>query len=155
MFNEDPGLNRNVWNLYISSKWQVWFPWSFQTVVVLLYCCISYHALQASTLGMMPPRYAWITYGWYPESFWRQNPSNGPFYQVFDQCSREQIMSIVNQMIIIQFFPRYDEGDRDNPIIGNLVRSKTLQCRRIIGAKCTGHYLEYNSIWKRNLKVRT
>jgi len=104
---------------------------------------------------MMPPRYAWITYGWYPESFWRQSPSNGPFYQVFDQCSREQIMSIVNQMIIIQFFPRYDEGDRDNPIIGNLVRSKTLQCRRIIGAKCTGHYLEYNSIWKRNLKVRT
>ena len=114
---------------------------------------MSYHVLQASTLGMVPPRYVWIAYEWYPEAFWNRNLSNGTSYQVFDQCSREQILSIVNQMVIIQYFPRYAEGDRGKPIIGNLVRRKTLQCRRIIYAKCTSHYLEY--IWKRNLEVRT
>ena len=32
-------------------------------------------------------------------------------------------MSIVNQMIVIYSYPYYDEQDRDNPIIGNLVRA--------------------------------
>ena len=101
---------------------------------------MSHHTLQASTLGMVPPRYAWITYGWYQESFWKQRPSNGTSYQVFDQCSREQILSIINQMILIHDYPRYDDRDRGNLIIGNLVRSKILQCKREIGAKCTGPY---------------
>ena len=103
---------------------------------------MSYHALQASTLGMVPPRYAWITYGWYPESFWRQSPSNGTSYQVFDQCSREQIMSIVNQMIKVHHYPRYNDVYRGNPIIGNLVRSGILQCVGKLCTKCTCHYVE-------------
>ena len=78
---------------------------------------------------MVPPRYAWITYGWYPEAFWKQSPTNGTTYQVFDQCSREQIMSIVNEMIIIHHYPRYDE--RDSRIIGNLV-SRIMQCADIL-----------------------
>ena len=86
--------------------------------------CMSHHVLQASTLGMVPPRYVWITYGWYPESFWKQSQSNGTSYQAFDQCSREQILNIINQMIFIHHFPRYDQRDKGNPIIGNLVRSK-------------------------------
>ena len=89
---------------------------------------MSYHVLQASTLGMVPPRYAWITYGWYPETFWKQNISNEATYQAFHQCTKEQIFSIVNQMIIIHHYPRYDERDEGNPIIGNLVRSRILQC---------------------------
>ena len=84
---------------------------------------MSYHVLQASTLGMVPPRYVWIIYEWYPEAFWKQSPSNGTSYQVFDQCSREQIMSIVNQMIVIYNYPYYDEQDKGNRIIGNLVRA--------------------------------
>ena len=99
--------------------------------------CMSHYVLQASTLGMVPPSYAWITYGWYPESFWTQNRSNGTSYEVFDQCSEEQIMSIVNQMIIIHHYPRYDERDSGNPIIGNLVRNKILQCVGTLGTKCT------------------
>ena len=102
---------------------------------------MSYHVLQASTLGMVPPTYAWITYGWYQELFWKQNRSNGTSYQhVFDQCSREQIMNIINQMILIHNYPRYDERDRGNPIIGNLVRSNIVQYKRELGAKCTGPY---------------
>ena len=89
---------------------------------------MSYHVLQASTLGMVPPRYAWITYGWYQEYFWKQRPSNGISDQVFDQCSREQILSIINQLILIHNYPRHDKRDRDQ-IIGNLVRSKILQCK--------------------------
>ena len=85
---------------------------------------MSYHVLQASTLGMVPPRYVWIAYEWYPEAFWNRNLSNGTSYQVFDQCSREQILSIVNQMIIIDNYPYYDEQDKGNLIIGNLVRSR-------------------------------
>ena len=73
---------------------------------------MSYHALQASTLGMVPPRYVWITYGWYPEAFWNQSLSNVTSYQVFDQCSREQILSIVNQMIVLYHYPYYDEQDK-------------------------------------------
>ena len=84
---------------------------------------MSYHVLQASTLGMVPPRYAWIAYEWYPEAFWKQNPSNDTSYQVFDQCSREQILSIVNQMIVIYNYPYYDKQDEGNRIIGNLVRA--------------------------------
>ena len=110
--------------------------WSFQKQV-FMFKCMSHYVLQASTLGMVPPSYVWITYGWYPESFWKQNRSNGTSYQVFDQCSEEQIMSIVNQMIIIHHYPRYDERDRGNPIIGNLVRSKILQCVGTLCTKCT------------------
>ena len=83
---------------------------------------MSYHVLQASTLGMVPPRYAWIIQGWYYEAFWKPSPSNGTTYQVFDQCSREQIMSIVNEMIVIHSDPRYDGKDAGNPIIGDKVR---------------------------------
>ena len=104
---------------------------------------MSYHALQASTLGMVPPMYAWITYGWYQESFWKQRPSNGTSYQVYDQSSEEQILSIINQMILIHYYPRYDEQDRGNPIIGNLVRSKIVQCKKELGAKCNGTYSEF------------
>ena len=73
------------------------------------FCCMSYHVLQASTLGMVLPRYVWMTYGWYPESFWELRPSNGTSYQAFNMCSEEQIISIVNEMIIIHHYPRYDE----------------------------------------------
>ena len=83
---------------------------------------MSYHVLQASTLGMVPPRYAWIIHGWFHEGFWKQSISDETAYPVFDQCSREQIMSIVNEMIIIHSDPRYDEKDATNPIIGNHVR---------------------------------
>ena len=81
------------------------------------------HVLQASTLGMVAPRYAWIIYGWYNEGFWKQSPSNGSGgYHVFDKCSTEQVMNIINQIIVIHNDPRYDEQDQGNPIIGNLVR---------------------------------
>ena len=84
---------------------------------------MSHHVLQASTLGMVPPRYVWIAYEWYPEAFWKQSLSNGTSYEAFDQCSREQILSIVNQMIVIYNYPYYSEKDEGNPIIGNLVRA--------------------------------
>ena len=80
------------------------------------------HVLQASTLGMVAPRYAWIIYGWNNEGFWKQSPSNGSGYHVFDKCSTEQVMNIINQIIVIHNDPRYDEQDQGNPIIGNLVR---------------------------------
>ena len=84
---------------------------------------MSHHVLQASTLGMVPPRYVWIAYEWYPEAFWKQSLSNGTSYEAFDQCSREQILRIVNQMIVIYNYPYYSEKDEGNPIIGNLVRA--------------------------------
>ena len=87
---------------------------------IIVYC----HVLQASAMGMVPPRYAWIIHGWFHEGFWKQRPSNETSYQAFDQCSSEQIKSIVNQMIVIHSDPRYDERDRGNPIIGNRVRSR-------------------------------
>ena len=83
--------------------------------------CMSCH-VQASILGMVPPRYAWITYGWIHETFWEKSPSNKT-YRVFDQCSRQQLISIVNQMIVIHSDPHYDKKDTGNPIIGNWVRS--------------------------------
>ena len=86
---------------------------------------------------MVPPRYAWITYGWYPESFWKLRPSNGTSYQAFHQCSREQTLSIISQMIVIHHYPRYDERDTGNLIIGNLV-----SCRIYIAIK-------RNTLWKR------
>ena len=87
-------------------------------------CCLFYHVLQASTLGMVPPRYAWITYGLtIQEEFWRQSPNNRTSYQVFDHCSSEHVINLVNEMILIHVDPRYDERDKGNPIIGNLVRS--------------------------------
>ena len=73
---------------------------------------------------MVPPRYVWIIYEYFSEAFWKQSPSNGASYQVFDQCSSEQILSIVNQMIVIYNYPYYDEQGEGNPIIGNLVRSR-------------------------------
>lgn len=82
------------------------------------------YLLQASTLGMVPPRYAWITYGWFHEAFWKQQPGNGSTDPGFVQCSRQQRMSIVNEMIRITKNPRYDEHDEGNSIIGNLVRRK-------------------------------
>ena len=71
----------------------------------------------------MPPRYAWILIGGYNEDFWMHSSSNETTYPVFDQCSEEQIRNIVNQMITIHYYPRYDERDKGNSIIGNLVRS--------------------------------
>ena len=86
-----------------------------------------YHVLQASTLGMVPPKYAWITYVMPTETFWMQSPSNRTTYQVFDQCSREQMMSILNQMITIRNDPRYDERDKGKPIVGNVVSLRIWQ----------------------------
>ena len=95
---------------------------------------------------MVPPRYVWITYGWYPEAFWKQSPSNGTSYQAFDQCSRQQLISIVNQMIIIHHYPRYDKRDEGNPIIGNQVRSRIWQYQRNICTKYTDPCLELEVI---------
>ena len=59
------------------------------------------------------------------EEFWKHSISNETAYPVFAQCSSEQIISIVNEMIMIHIDPQYDEHDKGNPIIGNLVRSST------------------------------
>ena len=52
-------------------------------------------------------------------------------------------MSIVNQMIKVHHYPRYNDDDfRGNPIIGNLVRSGILQCVGNLCTNCTCHYVE-------------
>ena len=51
-------------------------------------------------------------------------------------------MSIVNQMIKVHHYPRYNDDFRGNPIIGNLVRSGILQCVGKLCTKCTWHYVE-------------
>ena len=95
---------------------------------------------------MVPPRYAWITYGWFRETFWKQSPSNETSYQVFDQCNMQQLMSIVNQMITVHSDPRYDERDEGNPIIGNLVRSRITPGNVIAPASSNGFELRHGKI---------
>ena len=88
---------------------------------------------------MVPPRYAWIIHGWFHEDFWKRGPNNEAAYPVFNQCSREQIISIVNEMIIIHSDPRYDEKDAGNPIIGDKVRCAAMT---LVGKIFSGYCVE-------------
>ena len=59
--------------------------------------------------------YVWISYGWYFEDFWMK-----PIGSVFSRnCTTEQIMNVVNQMLLISTNPW--DNDDSNDIIGGLV----------------------------------
>jgi gamma-aminobutyric acid type B receptor len=77
---------------------------------------------QASTLGMTNPDYAWISFGWYFDDFW-----NGEFqnrtYDIFTQCTKQQLKDIVNRMFMVNTYPELDEND-SQIMIGNLSLSQ-------------------------------
>ena len=86
-----------------------------------MYCIKDYHLdLQALTLEMTPPDYAWITFGWFSEDFWTKNFTNRTDYNAFDHCSQAEMRKIVNKIMFVDQYPRHDEGD-DDIIIGDLV----------------------------------
>ena len=72
------------------------------------------------------PDYAWISFGWYSKKFWEDPYANRSSYDAFNNCTPSELESIVDQMILIDQYPRQD--DKDSPtIIGNLV-SKWTTC---------------------------
>ena len=70
---------------------------------------------------MTSPEYAWITYGWYLNDFWKKNKfATRSNYEPFTDCTVQQIMSIVDKMILIDHYPRYDKT-LQKTAVGNLV----------------------------------
>ena len=75
---------------------------------------------------MTSPDYAWISFGWYFEKFWKDPYANRSSYDAFNHCTSSELESIVDQMILIDQYSRQD--DKDSPtVIGDLV-SKWTTC---------------------------
>ena len=78
---------------------------------------------QASTLGMTYPNYAWISFGWYFETFWMGDYQNRS-YEAFSHCTTQELMNIVKGMFMVNTYPELDETD-SQVMIGDLVSSIT------------------------------
>ena len=70
-------------------------------------------SLKALTLEMTPPKYAWITFGWFSEGFWNQSSNH---------CNVTDLVAIVKGMVFVDQYPRFDSTDAANgTIIGDFV----------------------------------
>ena len=85
-----------------------------------LYLCTSVLLFKALHLGMTTPDYAWISFGWYFDKFWEDSYENRTTYDPFNHCTPSELERIVDQMILIDLYPRQDDKDSD-VIIGELV----------------------------------
>ena len=74
---------------------------------------------KALSLGMTSPDYAWISFGWYFDTFWEDPYANRSSYDVFN-CTPSELERIVDQMILIDQYSRQDDRD-SSIIIGDLV----------------------------------
>ena len=75
---------------------------------------------KALHLGMTTPEYAWISFGWYFDKFWEDSYENRTTYDAFNGCTSSELERIVDQMILIDLYPRQDDKD-SHIIIGELV----------------------------------
>jgi len=64
--------------------------------------------LQAAKRNLTYPRYAWITFGWFPDSWWTKAVSKNNV-----SCSDQQLEEFVEKarMLQIQQFPTPDDVD--------------------------------------------
>lgn len=99
-----------------SSVRSVLAPTARLTPGALLVAPACSHTLQAVAIGLTPPEYVWITYGWYFDNFWRSST-----LATASNCTTEELDPILQGMLFVGHSSV--EQDTQAPIIGNLVSS--------------------------------
>ena len=73
--------------------------------------------LQAARRNLTYPRYVWITFGWYPDSWWTQAVST-----VYVPCTDEELEAFILNARMIQIRQYPTPNDIDETTIAGIVR---------------------------------
>ena len=62
---------------------------------------------------MTLPNYVWMVHNWYNLDWWRSG-------SIFN-CTLDEIKTVVKSQIVLDHYPRINEGDKDRTNIGGVV----------------------------------
>ena len=65
------------------------------------------------------PRYVWITFGWYDDDWYREQPTGELVEDGSGQCTVQELTEAVNGALIIQHYPT--ASDMNAPTMSGIV----------------------------------